>query len=967
MSHIFISYSRKDKAAATRLHAALSARSCDVWIDWEDIPPTATWWSEVEAAIEAADAVLLLISPDSVSSKVCAKEISVAESLNKRLLPMVVRDVDASKVPPAAAALNWIFMREGDPFDVTVETLLTAIDTDLDWVRDHTRLLVRAGEWHRHGKETSYLLRGADLDAARRWRAHADGKQPPPAPLHDAYLDASGAAEAVEIERLQALYRNALARQLAAQAALMQHENDAMLDRSMLLAAESMRRVPSAEADRVLRDGLRLRAPQVAAWQQRGTPRHLAVSTCGRWVVSGGQTEDEVVIRDNADGRIRRRILLGAALGGALFLPGVDALIVLAGSSLRLLDVHGEASPRPLGDHPGRVRSMCALPGADAVISVGEGGAVCHAVDGSGTRWAFPMEAEAWVAAADASGHLVAVGANDCKVRILDAATGAMQREFAHDPERPVMLLERGASDAGISALAFDGEPLRLLSAGLDGTVRLWDPATGVEQGRGSHGRDVLCAALHGGRGLVASGGLDCQLRFWATGGGAALTPIAFVPHQAAVTAVAWSADGRWLVSACGDGCARLWQVGDDGRPQEIARAVLPEWVGAAQFAGDHQIAADDGGNVVLFRIGAPPDRGVNHDYMIKGAACSDDGRHVLVRLDAPNMILYDAENGWSWKLLELPDFGDAYWFTGDNTIITTCWDGGVREQDVATLEVRCLQQHGARVWKAQAAHDGVRLLTAVQGEACARLWRRGATEADLVLPHPAQVRAADFSPDDTLLATGSDDGSVHVWTLADGAQRWRATHRGIVWSVAFDTSGRRVASVADDGDLVLRDALHGEELQRLPQPGVPDELAFSPDGRWLALRFSFRGPHIVRIWELPEMRLHAEFGHDVQVTTIVWNAEGTLLATGSDGGMVRVIDVARRHELVRLPFGRWCGSVHFIPQTQELLTASLDGKLRITCVDPLKMVRMAEGRVPRDLTNAEWAQYLPDEKRTKD
>lgn len=47
------------------------------------------------------------------------------------------------------------------------------IDTDLEWVRDHTRLLVRATEWDAHARDTSYLLRDKDLEQAERWCARA--------------------------------------------------------------------------------------------------------------------------------------------------------------------------------------------------------------------------------------------------------------------------------------------------------------------------------------------------------------------------------------------------------------------------------------------------------------------------------------------------------------------------------------------------------------------------------------------------------------------------------------------------------------------------------------------------------------------------------------------------------------------------------------------------------------------------
>ena len=957
MGSVFLSYSRKDKPSAQRLHAALATQSRDVWIDWEDIPPSAAWWAEIGAAIEGADAVLFMMSPDSAASKVCADELAHANALRKRLLPLVVRDVEPAAVPAALAALNWIFLREADDFDTGVARLLEAIDTDLEWRQAHTRLLVRAGDWQRHGEDASYLLRGADLDSARRWLAGSNGKKPPPAPVHDTYIEASGRAEAAEIERLQTLYRSALARQLAAQSALMQRETDALLDRSMLLAAQSVRRMPNAEADRALRDGLRLRAFQIARWQQEGRPAKLAVSPCGRSIAGGSPTMGEVVVRHAHDGSIQRADPVGSDFDSAVFLPAADALVVLAGSALIRIDIAG-GTPREIGRHEA-ARSVCPMPDGQAVISAGPEGAICHAADGSGVRWTHGLEAEAWVAAADASGSFVAIGASDSIIRVVDAATGDIRLTLEHDADRPVMRLERGASDAGIAALQFGGNPLRLASGGLDGTVRVWDVADGRELQRGSHGRDVLCVAFHGGRGLVASGGLDQQLRLWPAEGGA---EIARLPHQAAVTSVAWSDDGRWLTSGCGDGCARLWLVGDDGRVSEVSRAILPDWVGRVCVAGANQVAAADDGTVVLFGIGAPPDRGRDHPYTIHGAVCSDDGQRVLVRIDDPTLLTYDVSAGWAWKTIHQPSFGDAAWYTPDGALITTNWDGGVREYDAATLTLRHTLTHSARVWKARPSHDQQKIATAVERDPLVRIWRRGASHPDHRLAHEAQVRSIEFSFDDRLLATGSDDGSVRVWDLTTGASLWHQQHQGTVWSVAFDPAGRRVASVADDAELIVRDAFNGEVRHRRPLSGKGDDVAFSPNGRWLAVRHSFEGPHVVLVMEVPSMQLHAELSHEDQVATMAWSADGTRLATAGAEGAVRVFDVTARIEQVRLRPGGWCGSVVWVPATQELLTASNDGTLRLTNVDPTKMVELAEARVPRRLTTAEWRQYLPDE-----
>ena len=95
MSKVFISYSRRDKVLAKRLTGELQKSEIDFWIDWEDIPPTVDWWKEIEKGIEESDAFLFLISPDSIKSKVCGQELEHAVQNGKRLLPVVLRDVNA--------------------------------------------------------------------------------------------------------------------------------------------------------------------------------------------------------------------------------------------------------------------------------------------------------------------------------------------------------------------------------------------------------------------------------------------------------------------------------------------------------------------------------------------------------------------------------------------------------------------------------------------------------------------------------------------------------------------------------------------------------------------------------------------------------------------------------------------------------------------------------------------------------
>ena len=99
--------------------------------------------------------------------------------------------------PKSLGELNWIFYRDSDDFEKATDTLIRALDTDLNWVHAHTRLLTRAIEWDANGRNNSFVLRGEDLRAAELWLAQAGGqKERQPTALQTEYIIASRKADA---------------------------------------------------------------------------------------------------------------------------------------------------------------------------------------------------------------------------------------------------------------------------------------------------------------------------------------------------------------------------------------------------------------------------------------------------------------------------------------------------------------------------------------------------------------------------------------------------------------------------------------------------------------------------------------------------------------------------------------------------------------------------------------------------
>lgn len=189
-ARIFVSYSRKDSAAARKLIDAFKQMKYDVWVDWEDIPPATDWMDQIEMGIEKSDTFIFFISPESIVSEVCNVEINHAAKYNKRIIPVVLRQVVAKETNNNIRKLNWIFMREEDDFEQGLNRFRDAMDLDFAWVAEHTKLLEKTLDWH-HGKSMSLLLRGGELRRVRLLVERVKRREPKLKPLQQTFLETS--------------------------------------------------------------------------------------------------------------------------------------------------------------------------------------------------------------------------------------------------------------------------------------------------------------------------------------------------------------------------------------------------------------------------------------------------------------------------------------------------------------------------------------------------------------------------------------------------------------------------------------------------------------------------------------------------------------------------------------------------------------------------------------------------------
>jgi hypothetical protein len=237
---VFISYSRKDSAFAEELLAGLELLGFAAFLDKHDIAAGEDWERRLGRLIESADTVVYVVSPDSVGSERCGWEVARTGEIGKRLLPIVWRNVEEAQVPPALKRLNYIYFDKPHAFAPGLKALAQALRTDLDWVREHTRIGELAQRWHERKRNEALLMRGDDLVAAKAWAARQPKFAPEPTLVMREFIAAGEDAERERVTRedaLRAAAQDAEVKRVRAEQEAAEARLDAQRRRSRYLTA----------------------------------------------------------------------------------------------------------------------------------------------------------------------------------------------------------------------------------------------------------------------------------------------------------------------------------------------------------------------------------------------------------------------------------------------------------------------------------------------------------------------------------------------------------------------------------------------------------------------------------------------------------------------------------------------------------------------------------------------------------
>ncbi|MBD2130149.1 TIR domain-containing protein [Microcoleus sp. ZQ-A2] len=195
MTQVFISYADEDRATMEKIRNSLRRESITVWTNTTDIQTGEAFEEAMKRGIEQADNVVYLLSPDSVKSYFARQELDYALSLNKRIIPVLVREISSESIPNVLQNLHYIDLTDNvleEDYHLDESQLLRILRQDEAYYNEHKVLLTKALKWKRQHENPSILLRGYNLRSAQSWLKVANKRtQHPPTPLIEEFIDES--------------------------------------------------------------------------------------------------------------------------------------------------------------------------------------------------------------------------------------------------------------------------------------------------------------------------------------------------------------------------------------------------------------------------------------------------------------------------------------------------------------------------------------------------------------------------------------------------------------------------------------------------------------------------------------------------------------------------------------------------------------------------------------------------------
>lgn len=962
---VFVSYSRKDEDFARELVAGLQATRFEPYLDQHDIAAGEDWETRLGRLIGSADTVVFVISPDAVTSERCAWEVECAQVLGKRLLPVVWRSVAEANVPERLQRLNYIFFDKPHSFGPSPSALATALRTDIDWIREHTRYGEVALRWEARSRADALLLRGEELAAAKSWISDQPRYAPEPTLLTQEFIKASQDAEVA---------RASTERQRLEQVAAAQAE-----------------RAKALEAAEAALHNERKAQHKAVRWQRRliwsGAVTIMVLTGIGWWaygIISEQRAIAKEANRDDIRGQIvtyavsEGEIALDVAKGQEKYTTSpystaisqtlrqrgknlVDAFIaahqrVTAAASVVVLDTHFQHSPNGNSQRP--VVTVSAIRQRALLADVANVGRI------------WDLQSGAMIARLQ--GHSGKISGADFApdgLRVVTASADATARVWDTESGKQTALLKGHAGFVDTAQFSPNGR--WIVTASGDRTARIWDSVNGrqIAELKG-HAGAVHSAMFSSDGRRVVTASADTTARVWDVETGKQIAEMR--GHKDGVRSARFSADGRRVLTASADKTARVWNAETGEQTSQLAGHGGP--LRSATFSPDSRraVTVSDEHTSRIWDVEGEKQIAhlAGHSRAVDSAVYSPDGRRVLTS-SATEVGVWDAESGKNMVIFPRL-MGDtigialAIYSPDGRWIIAPSFPEAARVWDAETFK-----QHAVLdlvpVRSINFNRDGTRIVSMHSFDQV-RVWNSEAgKQIEVIRNEPFVIYSADFGPSGLRLIIPSERDSLQIWE-PETARRISFSAESLGFRAQFSSDGRLMLTT-EGNKLRLRDAASGAEVRQLqqfnPKEGGCDAVRaeFSSDGsRIVASTICPGEPRIVVLDTSTGNRILAlEDANTGTVSSLQFSPDGQRIVVAAAGKQAWIFDTGNG-KLIRELEGH-AGTVEsaaYSPDGSRIVTASDDGTARIWDAATFKEIVVLNGHVDAVLSAA----FSPDGKR---
>ena len=477
-----------------------------------------------------------------------------------------------------------------------------------------------------------------------------------------------------------------------------------------------------------------------------------------------------------------------------------------------------------------------------------------------------------------------------------------------------------------VQALAFNPAGDRLVSGGIDKTIRAWNPIDGVAGPLYAGATEAITAVKFTADGLkLIAGGADRQVRVWNAADGVA-GPI--IPQPAVIRDLAPSVDLTKVVVVGDDGIVRVWDLASGKELETFAGHV--GIIHSVALATDNKTLYTTGADKSVRQWTVSAQRVIAaHEGKANGVVYSPDGSALLsagddklIKMWLPTGMAVRQFAGSTVAITGLAVRGDSLQVAGavaDNSVMLWNFDG---TPFVALPKLAV----PAAVTSLRYSADHLKLAVST-GDAHVRVYNPADGKLLQALPQAAVPAAVAFTPDSKSLLVGNADNSAKL--IPYSLLRLIAGHEGAVTSLAYVPTAEQLVSGGADKTVRLWNLADGAAVRTYPgHTDIVTNVAVTPDGTQILAAGQDKN---VRSWKLADAAVLATLLHPAAVRSLSISTDGLRVATSGDDAIARVWDLTAAKELQFFP-----GHTAAIPAIalstdgQSVVTASADKSVRM-------------------------------------